>query len=810
VSDRDGKLTPTVGQEEFPLPFDAAAKSTRVKDAVDFQSLITELTGLDVPPHGSAVSAIQNLIAAIGPANVATSHLLASFYGRMNQKMALNRPALTRLYAAAAKQGVTFNYPTKKTIAWAVDSLNGDLLDETMKRAWPGFLKTIGSLDNLNPCVPGETRRRLMLEATNPSKLRKSHARAVMTDVQGSAVGPLVWSLWQSRLLHQYFHLETGSEQYSGDYLRDLQQQEPLLFDRSHALSVKFIGAEELAPHSYNHTRNAIARWLASEYENLNNFGFLAAIIDAESEKSWEIASDIVLFGEHLAEHEIPNMFFRWREVQKETTAYIPGIDPTHAQFNLAQEGFTYRDQFVLADSTGRVKRIVVVAQKNLRDETPIPCPACRSLDIEGNSYPTPGVKSWECRNQLCPDRSIYNRGKRYQFKALLTQAAIENPQNEIPVESVRRWQRDVLTFRNDQDIIATLVRHYSMVGDGIKLYDCSEAIPEEAAAGRKITVEDSKMDESKHGALFDKFIDGPLFKRFGGHVPERSANLRSPVATPVAFPTGWSVVEGDALTVLKQISDNSIDRAITSPPYFNAREYAQWPNLYCYLHDMELIAAEVFRVLKPGAVYAYNIFDYFDNERTLVFSDMGKKRIALSAWTVQVFRRAGFTLAGNLVWDKGEIHGKRGYNAGNFSPFYQSPFNCWEHVLLFHKGDPAGNNTKPFRELIDHCRQIARIQPVRKLYGGENRYGHTAPFPTELPRFLMAGLTAESLVLDPFAGSGTTARAALQANLRSIMIERDPEYCALARQMIHDFESESGEDAQYCLDYSFEEVSIV
>ena len=170
------------------------------------------------------------------------------------------------------------------------------------------------------------------------------------------------------------------------------------------------------------------------------------------------------------------------------------------------------------------------------------------------------------------------------------------------------------------------------------------------------------------------------FFRRYAVARAPKVATRSSESLNPTA---SWEVYEGEASEALGHVRSDTFDAAVTSPPYFNARDYAQWPNLYAYLYDMQRINGEVFGTLKPGAIYAYNIFDYFDNERTVVFSDMGKKRISLSALMVDLFRRIGFRFVGALVWDKGEIHGKRGFNAGNFSPFYQAPFNCWEHVLL-------------------------------------------------------------------------------------------------------------------------------
>jgi DNA modification methylase len=231
-------------------------------------------------------------------------------------------------------------------------------------------------------------------------------------------------------------------------------------------------------------------------------------------------------------------------------------------------------------------------------------------------------------------------------------------------------------------------------------------------------------------------------------------------------------------------------DGAVTSPPYYNARDYAQWPNMYCYLHDMLDINTEVFRTLKPGALYLYNVFDYFDNENTIVFSAMGQRRMVLSAYTVDLFRRIGFDLIGNVVWDKGDIEGKRGFNAGNFSPYYQAPFNCWEHVLVFRK--PEGNGSKSngkhnSRHSTVGAQLVGRVlrqQPVMKMIRGENVHGHTAPFPDKLPELLVSRLNRGDTVLDPFGGSLTTGRIAERYGVRSVCIERYEEYCQLGLRL--------------------------
>lgn len=221
-----------------------------------------------------------------------------------------------------------------------------------------------------------------------------------------------------------------------------------------------------------------------------------------------------------------------------------------------------------------------------------------------------------------------------------------------------------------------------------------------------------------------------------------------------------------------------SVDGCITSPPYYNAREYSEWPNIYCYLYDMYNIGRQVYRILKSGGLFLFNIFDYFDNENSIAFSAMGKKRMILGAYIIHIFQKSGFRLNGNIIWHKGEIEGKRNFNQGNHSPYYQAPHNCWEHILVFSKGK--------IRRDLQAWPSVVRIKPVVKMVNGKNRLGHSAPFPKEIPMLLleMLGIREKGIISDPFSGSMTTGRTALQHNFTSFNIEICKEYCELGLKL--------------------------
>jgi len=295
-------------------------------------------------------------------------------------------------------------------------------------------------------------------------------------------------------------------------------------------------------------------------------------------------------------------------------------------------------------------------------------------------------------------------------------------------------------------------------------------------------------------------------------------------------------IIWGDALTALQKMKDESIHLMVTSPPYYNARDYAHWNNLDEYLHDMRLIIREAYRVLDNHRVFVWNVGDIFDNDNLFTTSVWGKRRIPLGAYFIKIFEEEGFTFVDDYIWDKGEVQSERQKNGDKPYPFYQYPLNCYEHILIFHKhrrddtrfpcpvcgclkvnGNAfseiglrsweckntecfkrsAANRGKRFslktlmtqerqgdefkieEEFIKkYRRDIVKFSPVIKINSrGENTLGHTAPFPLDIPDMAIKFFSyAGELVLDPFGGSMTTLISAIQNNRIGIGIELNKE----------------------------------
>ncbi len=300
-----------------------------------------------------------------------------------------------------------------------------------------------------------------------------------------------------------------------------------------------------------------------------------------------------------------------------------------------------------------------------------------------------------------------------------------------------------------------------------------------------------------------------------------------------------------DCESGMRELNDESIDLVITSPPYFNAREYSQWETVTDYMTDMKNIFTEVYRILKNHKVIVVNVGD--------IVSQVGNakwdtRKLPLGAYFTVMLENIGFTFIDDYIWDKGEPQSKR--HLGNPPyPFYQYPVNVYEHILIFEKNElstnkipcPVCNKTitvsnsqtkqgvqswecknqqcpeksktgrgKRFSArsvmMSDYQqekneipkwfvekwrRDITKINPVHKFVTtGENIVGHSAPFPKDIPEMAIRYFSGvEDVVLDPFMGSGTTGIVCKKLNRNYIGFELDKEYCELANKRVEEYD---------------------
>lgn len=262
------------------------------------------------------------------------------------------------------------------------------------------------------------------------------------------------------------------------------------------------------------------------------------------------------------------------------------------------------------------------------------------------------------------------------------------------------------------------------------------------------------------------------------------------------------SVVVGNLLEVLGLLPGDCIDLAVTSPPYFNAREeYAHWPSYEAYLEEVQKWFDALFRVLKPGRRLVWNI-------QNLPATDGLPRLLPLYADSLFHAQKAGFIYRNTIYWN--DPADARIPEPGSFpnGPSVLMKENL-EQLLVMQKPVPPGYKKKSYPKLSDELkpfnemdtdfyrdrvvRQVWDIHPVVKINSkGENTFGHPAPFPEDLVEpCIRMWSRPEEIVLDPFMGSGTTALSAMKWRRHYFGCDLSADYVRLANRRIERREME-------------------
>jgi DNA modification methylase len=245
-------------------------------------------------------------------------------------------------------------------------------------------------------------------------------------------------------------------------------------------------------------------------------------------------------------------------------------------------------------------------------------------------------------------------------------------------------------------------------------------------------------------------------------------------------------------------LPDGVVDLTVTSPPYWNAIDYrahATNPtgnyrtrksddSYEAYLDFLRRCFSEVLRVHRPGSFIAVIIGTILHNGT----------HIPLPHHLVGIMEKIGFEFYEDILWHKCTAGIRR---AGTFIqhpfPGYYHPNIMTEHILIFRKPGEAifrrrGNDEKerdrvPIDSLFTHdiANNIWNVAPVPP-----GIINHPCPYPEELPdRLIKLFSYTGDLVLDPFAGSGTTLKVAKNHGRNFVGCDIEPEYLTLAQKRL-------------------------
>lgn len=298
-----------------------------------------------------------------------------------------------------------------------------------------------------------------------------------------------------------------------------------------------------------------------------------------------------------------------------------------------------------------------------------------------------------------------------------------------------------------------------------------------------------------------------------------------------------WQILEGDCRDVLATLEAGSAQTCVTSPPYFGLRDYGHGDQIGLEATPDEFVAAmvavfrEVRRVLRDDGTLWLNLGDSYSggansggaNSGTTNGPPVRIKNLPIKRgegikpkdligipWMVAFALRAdGWYLRSDVIWAKP-------------NPMPESvtdrPTRAHEFIFLLTKnpryfydakaireqdsGRPSGNGfVRDHRLSFQNEDGTARGDEDQwEPGGGRNKRdvwtvpsspfagAHFATFPPKLIEpCVLAGCPEGGMVLDPFAGSGTTGMVALRHNRSFVGIELNPEYAQLARHRIRD-----------------------
>lgn len=573
-------------------------------------------------------------------------------------------------------------------------------------------------------------------------------------------------------VLERYSLIKKGKvTDYSKDWLAWFYKKREKLFDFS--LFIYDYDQKEFEKDNYE--IQEILKTIADIYDHLENYRYFIFKLHGKlrninhEDVTWQVLYKIGIYCENFINYTEPFFPFKKQKQIEKLTEFLNERFHSNNNKSIAENfyssistGFKFEDCLISENQ----EDIILSLKKISMDLSPVPCPSCNTTIQSGNSFPELFLRSYECKNPNCPERSKSGRGKRFdEFGTYRYFKLVENKsENKINEDLFFKWRRDIFSSKND--IYEMLINYYAWNEEKICF---SKNISVENSNSRKI-IYYKPFNDSKYNTKFDDLIIVKFFTQIASLIPISIGSRK--------LINSLEILNENSTENICSFENDFIGTAITSPPYYNAREYSWWSNLLLYFIDMQRNAKSVYTIISKNGYYLYNIGDIVNSDNIYVESNMSKKRLQLGFLSCLIFEKAGFNLVGNIIWDKGEVQSKRNSTI-NRNSGYVKCINCYEHIFVFKKG----------KEKKDVSR-VHRITPVIKINSkGENTYKHTAPYPLELVELLKPFVMKDKYVLDPFLGSGTTLKWCKKNNIKGVGFELNKDYYELSKKNINETE---------------------
>jgi DNA modification methylase/endonuclease YncB( thermonuclease family) len=252
------------------------------------------------------------------------------------------------------------------------------------------------------------------------------------------------------------------------------------------------------------------------------------------------------------------------------------------------------------------------------------------------------------------------------------------------------------------------------------------------------------------------------------------------------------TIINGDSRK-MKELEDCSVDLVVTSPPYWQLKDYGYSGEIgfndsyESYINNLNLVWQEVYRVLDYGCRLCVNIGDQY--ARSVYYGRY--KVIPIRTEIIKFCETIGFDYMGAIIWQKVATTNTSG--GATIMGSFPYPRNGilkldYEFILVFKKN---GQSAKEISKEIKEQSRLTKDEWNTFFSGHWNFAGmkqdkHLAMFPQELPhRLIKMFAFVGDMVLDPFLGSGTTSLAALELNRNSVGYEINPDFLPIIKDKL-------------------------
>jgi len=267
---------------------------------------------------------------------------------------------------------------------------------------------------------------------------------------------------------------------------------------------------------------------------------------------------------------------------------------------------------------------------------------------------------------------------------------------------------------------------------------------------------------------------------------------------------TWHKIIIGDSKW-MKEVADESVHLIITSPPYWQLKDYGNGRQIGFndtyedYINNLNLVWKECHRVLHKGCRLCINIGDQF--ARSVYYGRY--KVIPIRTEIIKFCESAGFDYMGAIIWQKvTTCHTTGGATVMGSYPYPRNGILKldYEFILIFKK---YGNPPKVSKEIKEQSKltheEWNQYFTGHWNFPGEKQDKHLAMFPEELPRRLIKMFSfIGDTVLDPFLGSGTTSLAAKKLNRNSIGYEINEDFLPLIKEKLGINQGDTFQDATF------------